>query len=35
VYVDFHAVKGLPLDALIEIVKSLIESATQSPESAA
>ena len=35
VYVDFHAVKGLPLDALIEIVKSLIESSTQSPESAA
>ena len=35
VYVDFHAVKDLPLDTLIEIVKSLIESSTQSPESAA
>jgi CheY-like chemotaxis protein len=35
VHVDFHAVKDLPLDALIEIVKSLIESSTQSPESAA
>jgi CheY-like chemotaxis protein len=35
VYVDFHAVKDLPLDTLVEIVKSLIESSTQSPESAA
>jgi CheY-like chemotaxis protein len=35
VYVDFHAVKGLPLDALIEIVKSLLGSPTQSPQSAA
>jgi CheY-like chemotaxis protein len=35
VYVDFHAVKGLPLDALIEIVKSLLESISQSPQSAA
>jgi CheY-like chemotaxis protein len=35
VYVDFHAVKGLPLDALIEIVKNLLKSSTQSPHSAA
>ena len=35
VHVDFHAVKDLPLDTLVEIVKSLIESSTQSPESAA
>ena len=35
VYVDFHAIKDLPLDALIEIVKSLIESPTHSPQSAA
>jgi CheY-like chemotaxis protein len=35
VYVDFHAVKDLPLGVLIEIVKSLIESSTRSPESAA
>ena len=34
-YVDFHAIKDLPLDALIEIVKSLIESPTHSPQSAA
>jgi CheY-like chemotaxis protein len=35
VYVDFHAVKDLSSGALIEIVKSLLESPTQSPESAA
>jgi hypothetical protein len=35
VYVDFHTIKDLPLDVLIEILKSLIESSTQSPESAA
>ncbi len=35
VYVDFHAIKDLPLDVLIEISKSLIESSTQSPESVA
>ena len=35
VYVDFHAVKGLPLDALLEIVKTLLESPTRSPQSAA
>jgi len=35
VYVYFHAVKDLSSGALIEIVKSLLESPTQSPESAA
>jgi CheY-like chemotaxis protein len=35
IYVDFHAVNWLPLDALIEIVKNLLESATRSPQSAA
>jgi CheY-like chemotaxis protein len=35
VYVDFHAVKGLPLDALIEIVKNLLETPTHSLQSAA
>lgn len=35
VYVDFHAAKGLPFDALIEIVKSLLESTTQTPQTAA
>ena len=34
-YVDFHAVKGLPFDALIEIIESLLGSPTLSPESAA
>lgn len=34
VYVDFHAVTDLPLDALIEIVKSLLES-TETPRTAA